>query len=209
MTDLVQRTMGNEQAIALYNRTLIPGSPSTPKWTDAPVIKALQSLLDLKPYFQSGYLGETNAVAGSQFLSGQSAYYEQGLWFSETILGQPPTFAGRYSLPVVPRVSRSTDRHNDWDQRLVGKQEIPELGRHSEVPSVLLPTGQHRLPGIKVHTNPPYKFDPISWTSTRGLTRFSISSLLSRTPPAPTVPSSTMTLSSTSISTRSPFGRAA
>jgi len=103
MTDLVQRTMGNKQAVALYNRTLIPGSPSTPKWTDPPVIKALQSLLDLKPYFQSGFLGETNAVAGSQFLGGQSAYYEQGLWFSETILGQPPKFKpGAILFPSFP-----------------------------------------------------------------------------------------------------------
>lgn len=92
MGDLMQRTMGNKAAVQLYNRTILPGQPDTPKWTDPAVVNAFEMLAALAPYFQPGFLGDATNAMDTQFLLGNSAYHEQGSWMLETAIASPPTF---------------------------------------------------------------------------------------------------------------------
>lgn len=92
LTDLVQRTLGDEKTAILYNRTVVPGMPGTPKWTDPAVVSAFQKLVDLIPYFQNGFQGEATATADALFLGGRAAYHEMGAWFQSGILATPPSF---------------------------------------------------------------------------------------------------------------------
>lgn len=102
LNDLVQRTLGNQATEALYNRTVLSGQPEAPKWTDPAVVKAFQMFVDLKPYFQSGYLGEDSATADAQFLNGQSGWHEMGSWLTSTIVNQPPSFQpGLIPFPAI------------------------------------------------------------------------------------------------------------
>lgn len=111
LNDLVQRTLGNDATATLYNRTVLPNQPATPKWTDPAVVDAFQRFVDLKPYFQPGYLGEASATADAQFLGGQSAWYEMGGWFMSTILSQPPTF--QPGLVLFPSVAGYPGKQSD------------------------------------------------------------------------------------------------
>jgi len=92
LTDLTQRTLGNAVTNTLYNRTVVPGSPAKPKWTDPAVVKAFQALVDVAPYFQSGYVGESQGAADGIFLQGGGGFYEMGSWFVSSILQLKPTF---------------------------------------------------------------------------------------------------------------------
>lgn len=92
LTDLTQRTLGNARTTTLYNRTVVPGSPTTPKWTDPAAVKAFQALVDVAPYFQSGYVGESQGAADGIFLQGGGGFYEMGSWFMNSILQLKPTF---------------------------------------------------------------------------------------------------------------------
>lgn len=92
LNDLVQRSLGSSATTQLYNRTVLAGQPSAPMWTDQAVIDALNDYVSLKPLFQSGFLGEDNATAGSDFLAGKAGFYEQGSWFLGTIKATPPAF---------------------------------------------------------------------------------------------------------------------
>lgn len=98
MSELIQRALGDKATAALYNRTMVPHSPSTPKWTDPAVVYALQKLLDLRPYFQDGYLGTSSGDADGAFLAGQSGWHHQGSWFMLNILNQPPSFQPKFIL---------------------------------------------------------------------------------------------------------------
>lgn len=111
LNDLVQRTLGDEATATLYNRTVLPGQPSTPKWTDSAVVKAFQQFVDLKPYFQSGYLGEASATADAQFLNGQSGWHEMGSWLINTILNQPPDF--QPGLILFPEIAGYPGKQSD------------------------------------------------------------------------------------------------
>ncbi len=103
LNDLVQRALGNQATATLYNRTVLSHQPATPKWTDPAVVEAFQKFVDLKPYFQSGYLGEASATADAQFLNGQSGWHEMGSWLVNTILSQPPSFQpGLILFPEIP-----------------------------------------------------------------------------------------------------------
>ena len=103
LNDLVQRTLGNEAAATLYNRTVVPGAPSTPKWTDPAVVKAFELLVSLKPYFQPGFLGENTSSADALFLDGRAGWHEMGSWLAGTIESQPPAFEpGMILFPTVP-----------------------------------------------------------------------------------------------------------
>ncbi|GCE29549.1 hypothetical protein KDA_50330 [Dictyobacter alpinus] len=103
LNDLVQRTLGNNATSTLYNRTVLAKQPANPKWTDAAVTEAFQKFIDLKPYFQPGYLGEASATADAQFLSGQSGWHEMGGWLMNTILSQTPDFQpGLILFPSLP-----------------------------------------------------------------------------------------------------------
>jgi ABC-type glycerol-3-phosphate transport system substrate-binding protein len=62
LNDLVQRRIGSKQATALYNRTVLPHQPDTPKWTDPQVVAAFRDYLKFKPLFQDGFLGEAQAT---------------------------------------------------------------------------------------------------------------------------------------------------
>jgi ABC-type glycerol-3-phosphate transport system substrate-binding protein len=102
LNDLVQRTLGNSATNQLYNRTVVPGMPDTPKWTDPAVVHAFELLLQLKPYFQSGFLGEASASADTSFLLGQAAWHEMGSWFIDTAETAPPDFTlGSILFPSI------------------------------------------------------------------------------------------------------------
>jgi ABC-type glycerol-3-phosphate transport system substrate-binding protein len=102
LNDLVQRTLGNTATNQLYNRTVVPGIPDTPKWTDPAVVHAFEMLLQLKPYFQSGFLGEATASADTSFLLGQAAWHEMGSWFIDTAETAPPDFKlGAILFPAI------------------------------------------------------------------------------------------------------------
>jgi ABC-type glycerol-3-phosphate transport system substrate-binding protein len=92
LTDLTQRTLGDSATNTLYNRTVVPGSPSTPKWTDPAVVKAFQSLVDVSQYFQDGYVGESQGAADGIFLQGGGGFYEMGSWFTSSIQQLKPSF---------------------------------------------------------------------------------------------------------------------
>jgi ABC-type glycerol-3-phosphate transport system substrate-binding protein len=92
LTDLTQRTLGDGPTNTLYNRTVVPGSPSTPRWTDPAVVKAFQSLVDVSQYFQDGYIGESQGAADGIFLQGGGGFYEMGSWFTNSILQLKPSF---------------------------------------------------------------------------------------------------------------------
>jgi raffinose/stachyose/melibiose transport system substrate-binding protein len=102
LNDLVQRTLGSKATETLYNRTVLANQPASPRWTDPAVVKAFQMFIDLKPYFQPGYLGEASATADAQFLNGQSGWHEMGGWLINTILAQPPSFQpGLILFPAI------------------------------------------------------------------------------------------------------------
>jgi raffinose/stachyose/melibiose transport system substrate-binding protein len=102
LTDLTQRTVGDAATNTLYNRTVVPGSPATPKWTDAAVVKAFQSLVDVDQYFQDGYVGESQGAADGIFLQGGGGFYEMGSWFVNSILQLKPSFTpGLMLFPAV------------------------------------------------------------------------------------------------------------
>ena len=92
LNDLVQRALGSEQATALYNRTVLPGQPDSPKWTDPGVVDALRSYVAMKPLFQDGFLGEAQATADDTFLDGKAGFYEMGSWFLTTMATKKPAF---------------------------------------------------------------------------------------------------------------------
>ena len=123
LNDLLQRTLGNKATATLYNRTVLPNQPATPKWTDPAVVDAFQKFVDLKPYFQSGYLGEASATADAQFLSGQSGWHEMGSWLINTILTQPPNFQpGLILFPEIPNYpGKQSDVTIANESLLVGK----------------------------------------------------------------------------------------
>jgi raffinose/stachyose/melibiose transport system substrate-binding protein len=103
LNDLVQRTLGNKETTQLYNRTVLPNQPNTPKWTDPRVVDAFNMLVQLKPYFQSGFLGEATAAADTSFLLGQAAWHEMGAWLIVTAEGTPPAFPLESILfPAIP-----------------------------------------------------------------------------------------------------------
>jgi ABC-type glycerol-3-phosphate transport system substrate-binding protein len=102
LTDLTQRTLGDTATNTLYNRTVVPHSPARPKWTDAAVVKAFQSLVDVDQYFQDGYIGESQGAADGIFLQGGGGFYEMGSWFLNSILSLKPTFTpGMLLFPTV------------------------------------------------------------------------------------------------------------
>jgi ABC-type glycerol-3-phosphate transport system substrate-binding protein len=102
LNDLVQRRLGSTQATALYNRTVLPHQPDTPKWTDTPVVAAFQDYLKFKPLFQKGFLGEAQATTDSLFIGGKAAFYEMGSWFLSTLRSTPASFApGVMLFPAV------------------------------------------------------------------------------------------------------------
>jgi ABC-type glycerol-3-phosphate transport system substrate-binding protein len=102
LNDLVQREIGSAATTTLYNRSTIAGQPSSPKWTDTAVEKALKDYITLKPLFQDGFLGEDNSTAGAEFLAGKAGFYEQGSWFLSTIESTPPAFStGVMLFPAV------------------------------------------------------------------------------------------------------------
>jgi ABC-type glycerol-3-phosphate transport system substrate-binding protein len=92
LNDLVQRALGSAATQQLYDRSVSAGQPDTPKWTDPEVVNALQSYVDMKPYFQDGFLGESQATADALFLKGDVGFYEMGSWFLNTIQAQQPSF---------------------------------------------------------------------------------------------------------------------
>jgi len=92
LNDLVQRALGSKLTQQLYDRSVKSGMPGTPKWTDPEVVSALQSYVDLKPYFQDGFLGEAQATADALFLKGDVGFYEMGSWFLNTIQASKPSF---------------------------------------------------------------------------------------------------------------------
>jgi ABC-type glycerol-3-phosphate transport system substrate-binding protein len=92
LTDLTQRALGDTATNTLYNRTVVPGSPATPKWTDPAVVAAFQGLVDVSQYFQDGAVGESQGAADGIFLQGGGGFYEMGSWFTSTILQQKPSF---------------------------------------------------------------------------------------------------------------------
>ncbi|MCU1526635.1 MAG: hypothetical protein JWP75_398 [Frondihabitans sp.] len=93
LNDLVQRSLGSTATTQLYNRTVLAGQPTSPKWTDPAVVSAFKDYVSLKPLFQSGFLGEDNSTAGADFLAGKAGFYEQGSWFLGTMKATPPTFS--------------------------------------------------------------------------------------------------------------------
>jgi len=102
LNDLVQRRLGSANAMALYNRTVLPGQGSSVKWTDAAVIAAFSDYLAFKPLFQDGFLGEASATTDSQFLAGNAGFYEMGSWLLSTIRQTPPPFTpGVMLFPAV------------------------------------------------------------------------------------------------------------
>jgi ABC-type glycerol-3-phosphate transport system substrate-binding protein len=111
LNDLVQRAIGNDATTTLYNRTVLPNQPATPKWTDPAIVDAFQKFVDLKPYFQSGYLGEATATADAQFLSGQSGWHEMGGWLINTVLSQPPDF--QPGLILFPSLAGDPGKQSD------------------------------------------------------------------------------------------------
>lgn len=102
LNDLVQRRLGSSQATALYNRTVLPHQPDTPKWTNDQVVGAFQDYLKFKPLFQKGFLGEAQATTDTLFLSGKAAFYEMGSWFLSTMRSTPASFSpGVMLFPAV------------------------------------------------------------------------------------------------------------
>jgi raffinose/stachyose/melibiose transport system substrate-binding protein len=102
LTDLVQRTLGDSAANVLYERTVVPGSPATPKWTDPAVVKAFQSLVDLAPYFQEGFAGESSGTADALFWQGTGGFYEDGSWDIGSIKQLNPSFKpGLMLFPTI------------------------------------------------------------------------------------------------------------
>jgi ABC-type glycerol-3-phosphate transport system substrate-binding protein len=102
LTDLTQRTLGDVATNTLYNRTVVPGSPSTPKWTDPAVVAAFQALVTVDQYFQDGYIGEAQGSADGIFLQGGGGFYEMGSWFVNSILSLKPSFTpGMILFPSV------------------------------------------------------------------------------------------------------------
>ncbi|QJU55241.1 extracellular solute-binding protein [Herbiconiux sp. KACC 21604] len=92
LNDFVQRALGSEQTTALYERTVNPDAPDSPKWTDPAVVGAFQDYVDMKPLFQDGFLGEAQATADSLFLSGDVGFYEMGSWYLTAIQNAKPDF---------------------------------------------------------------------------------------------------------------------
>lgn len=92
LNDLVQRALGSRATQQLYDRSVLAGQPDSPKWTDPEVVSALKDFVDLKPYFQDGFLGEAQASADALFLSGNVGFYEMGSWFLNTIQTAKPNF---------------------------------------------------------------------------------------------------------------------
>jgi ABC-type glycerol-3-phosphate transport system substrate-binding protein len=102
LNDLVQRRLGSKQASALYNRTVLPHQPNTPRWTDPQVVAAFQDYLRFKPLFQKGFLGEAQATTDSLFLTGKAAFYEMGSWFLSTMRSTPASFSpGVILFPAI------------------------------------------------------------------------------------------------------------
>jgi raffinose/stachyose/melibiose transport system substrate-binding protein len=102
LNDLVQRRLGSTNAMALYNRTVLPKQPDTVKWTDDQVVSAFSDYLTFKPLFQNGFLGEAAATTDSQFLSGKVGFYEMGSWLLSTMRQTPPSFTpGVMLFPAV------------------------------------------------------------------------------------------------------------
>jgi raffinose/stachyose/melibiose transport system substrate-binding protein len=111
LNDLVQRAIGDAATNALYNRTVLPGQPDTPKWTSAPVLAAFDKYVALKPYFNPGFLGEASASADAAFLLGQSAYHEMGSWFLSTAVTAPPTF--KVAAMLFPSIAGAPGKATD------------------------------------------------------------------------------------------------
>jgi ABC-type glycerol-3-phosphate transport system substrate-binding protein len=103
LNDLVQRWLGSAAATTLYNRTVLPHQPSSPKWTDQPVISAFEDYLKFKPLFEDGFLGEASATTDSLFLEGKSVFYEMGSWILSEMQSTPPSFSpGVMLFPATP-----------------------------------------------------------------------------------------------------------
>lgn len=103
LNDLVQRRLGSAAASKLYNRTVLPHQPATPKWTDPQVVAAFADYLKFKPLFEDGFLGEAQATTDSLFLQGKACFYEMGSWILAEMQSSPPSFApGVMLFPAVP-----------------------------------------------------------------------------------------------------------
>jgi raffinose/stachyose/melibiose transport system substrate-binding protein len=111
LNDLVQRQLGDAGTNALYNRTVLPHQGPTPKWTNPAVISAFEKYVALKPYFQSGFIGEDSASADAAFLLGQSAYHEMGSWFLSTAVSAPPSF--KVSAMLFPSITGAPGKATD------------------------------------------------------------------------------------------------
>lgn len=111
LNDLVQRALGSKETQQLYDRSVLAGQPNTPKWTDPKVVQALQDYVDMKPYFQSGFLGEAQASADALFLKGDVGFYEMGSWFLNTVQTSKPDFPVGVMLfpPLKDGAGKGTD----------------------------------------------------------------------------------------------------
>lgn len=92
LNDLVQRAIGSEAAQQLYDRSVLPGQPTSPAWTDPEVVGALETYVSMRGLFQDGFLGEAAATADSLFLGGEVGFYKMGSWFLNTIISTAPGF---------------------------------------------------------------------------------------------------------------------
>lgn len=92
LNDLVQRAIGSDAAQQLYDRSVLPGQPSSPAWTDPEVVGALETYVSMGGLFQEGFLGEAAATADSLFLGGEVGFYKMGSWFLNTIISTKPDF---------------------------------------------------------------------------------------------------------------------
>jgi ABC-type glycerol-3-phosphate transport system substrate-binding protein len=103
LNDLVQRRLGSAAAATLYNRTVLPHQPNSPKWTDPQVVAAFRDYLKFKPLFEDGFLGEAQATTDSLFLQGKVVFYEMGSWILAEMQSSPPSFSpGVMLFPAVP-----------------------------------------------------------------------------------------------------------
>lgn len=75
------------------------------KWTDDVSVQAAQMFVDLNDngYFQDGAASTDFATANAVFLSGKSAFYMMGNWFTGDVLGSPnKDDFGMLTFPDVP-----------------------------------------------------------------------------------------------------------
>jgi len=160
LTDLVQRTLGDQKTAALYNRTVVPGSPATPKWTDPAVVKAFQMLVDLIPYFQPGFPGEAQATADALFLSGQAGWYEMGSWFTNTILAQKPSFTpGMILFPAIEGYPGSQRQVTIANDIIVASKKSPYWDEIKKWYLFMTRPDNARFWSQSNHTAMPYTFD--------------------------------------------------